>query len=89
MYTSISYNCQYSSPTACGSNMTLYAHSSGTIMVALYFLLTYSICVSSVLTISEPMVGDEGIYQCVGQEGLDGSTAIVSSSYVNIQCEDT
>ena len=33
------------------------------------------------------MVGDEGVYQCVGQVGQDESTAIVSSSYLNLQCE--
>ena len=48
-----------------------------------------SVCVHRILSISAPMRGDEGVYQCVGQQGGDGSTAITSSSYVNIQCEYT
>ena len=43
-------------------------------------------CVRRVLVI-EGRRGDEGIYQCVGQVGEDQSTAITSSSYVNIHCE--
>ena len=31
--------------------------------------------------------GNEGIYQCVGQAGEDGSTALTTSTYINIQCE--
>ena len=43
-------------------------------------------CVRRVLVV-EGRMGDEGIYQCVGQVGEDQSTAITSSSYVNIHCE--
>ena len=44
-------------------------------------------CLRCVLTISQPEAADHGVYQCVGQAGYDRSTAIVSSSYLNIQCE--
>ena len=30
--------------------------------------------------------GNEGVYQCVGLVNEDGSTAIVTSTYINIQC---
>ena len=31
--------------------------------------------------------GNEGVYQCVGQAGDDESTAVTTSTYINIQCE--
>ena len=31
--------------------------------------------------------GNEGVYQCVGQVGEDGSTAVTTSTYINIQCK--
>ena len=33
------------------------------------------------------MRGNEGVYQCVGQGGEDRSTAVTSSTYINIKCE--
>ena len=37
----------------------------------------------------EKRKGNEGLYQCVGQAGNDRSTSVVSSTYVNLQCEFT
>lgn len=31
--------------------------------------------------------GNEGVYQCVGQAGDDGTSTITTSTYVNIQCK--
>ena len=31
--------------------------------------------------------GNEGVYQCVGQVGEDGSTAVTTSTYINIRCK--
>lgn len=31
--------------------------------------------------------GNEGVYQCMGQVGNDGTTTITTSTYVNIQCK--
>jgi hypothetical protein len=44
-------------------------------------------CVRSEVRIERPGPGDQGVYQCVAQVGQDPSTAIVSSSYLNLQCE--
>lgn len=31
--------------------------------------------------------GNEGVYQCVGQAGDDGTSTITTSTYVNIHCK--
>ena len=39
------------------------------------------------ILVIESRRGNDGVYQCVGQVGDDGSTAVTSSTYINIQCE--
>ena len=41
------------------------------------------------LRIEQLSLTDHGVYQCIGQVGDDARTAIVSTTYLNIQCEAT
>ena len=42
---------------------------------------------SNRVLIIEGRRGNEGVYQCMGQGGEDSSTAITSTTYVNMQCK--
>ena len=39
------------------------------------------------ILVVESRRGNEGVFQCVGQVGEDGSTTLTTSTYINMQCE--